>query len=83
MQRVFPMSSKPQSVPASSHARFVLHSQLLPEFGVGWSNVHLLRLEKEGKFPLRVRIGNNTVAWLFAELVAWVEQRVAQSRGAA
>lgn len=80
------MSSNTQpaaTIPAATHARFVLHSQLLPEFGIGWSNVHLLRLEKETKFPRRVRIGNNTVAWLHSELVAWVEQRVAQSRAAA
>lgn len=69
--------------PAASHARFILHDQLKPEYGAPWSNVHLLRLEKEGKFPKRIRIGNNTIAWLHSELVQWVEDRVAQSRAAA
>ena len=39
---------------------------------------HILRLEKDGRFPKRVRIGENRVAWLLAEVEHWIAVRVAQ-----
>jgi prophage regulatory protein len=72
----------PPIIPAATCPRLVLHRQLEPEFGVPWSNVHLLRLEKAGKFPKRVRLGANTIAWVASELGAWNEARIAQSRAA-
>lgn len=80
------MSNKfdpPASVTDASHPRFVLHRQLEREFGIGWCNVHLLRLEKEGKFPARHHLGKNTVAWLHSDIVNWVRKRVAQRSNAA
>jgi prophage regulatory protein len=37
---------------------------------VPYTPQHILRLEKEGKFPRRVQVGSNRVAWLESEL-AW------------
>lgn len=34
---------------------------------------HILRLEKAGRFPLRVRIGQNRVGWVYDEIVTWIE----------
>jgi prophage regulatory protein len=44
---------------------------------------HIGRLEKAGKFPKRIRIGERRVGWRLADVEAWLEQRVRESSGAA
>jgi prophage regulatory protein len=44
------------------------------------SRVTRWRLEREGKFPQRLRLAGNRVGWLAEEIVAWIESR---PRGAA
>jgi len=41
--------------------------------GVAISNSTLLRLEVAGRFPRRVRIGDHSVAWLAAEIDAYID----------
>lgn len=38
---------------------------------------------KDGTFPRPIKIGTYNVAWLESEIDAWVEERVAASRGGA
>ena len=64
----------------ATHPRFVLHDQLRPQWGIPWSNAHILRLEKKNKFPRRIRIGNNTIAWLDSDLAAYVSMCAAEGR---
>ena len=45
---------------------------------VPYTPQHILRLEKDGKFPRRVQLGANRVAWLLSEIEAWVAARVAE-----
>lgn len=40
---------------------------------------HILRLEKAGKFPRRIRIGERRVGWRLEEVVAWLNARAAAS----
>ncbi|QCO05475.1 helix-turn-helix transcriptional regulator [Azospirillum argentinense] len=44
---------------------------------VPFSRMHIDRLEKAGKFPKRVRIGENSVGWLENEVEAWIASRAA------
>lgn len=37
---------------------------------------HIRRLEAQGKFPKRIRIGENRVAWRRDEVEAWVQARI-------
>jgi prophage regulatory protein len=39
---------------------------------VPYTPQHILRLEKQGKFPKRLRIGDNRVAWLLSEVEGWI-----------
>ena len=39
---------------------------------------HIARLEAAGKFPKRIRLGVNRVGWLEQEVLAWLEERIAQ-----
>jgi prophage regulatory protein len=43
---------------------------------IAYSQNHLRRLEAAGKFPKRVRIGDNRVGWVRAEVEAWIEARM-------
>jgi prophage regulatory protein len=45
--------------------------------GVPWSRPHIDRLERAGKFPRRVRLGANTVAWVRAEIEALKANQIA------
>lgn len=37
---------------------------------------HIYRMEKAGKFPARVKVGANRVAWVQSEVLRWLELRV-------
>jgi prophage regulatory protein len=50
----------------------------LRKLGITFSGVHLLRLEKAGRFPLRLRLGAYRRAWLMTEIIEWIEQRAAE-----
>ena len=41
-----------------------------------YSAQHLRRLEAQGDFPRRVRIGANRIAWLRDEVEQWLADRV-------
>ena len=42
---------------------------------VGISKSHLSRLEKNGQFPQRIKIGQRRVGWSFNEVNEWLEER--------
>ena len=43
---------------------------------IPYSQNHLRRLEAQGQFPKRIRIGANRVAWLRDEVETWIEDRI-------
>ncbi|MCR8549781.1 AlpA family phage regulatory protein [Salipiger sp. P9] len=43
-----------------------------------YSPQHIARLEKAGQFPQRVRLGVNRVGWVEAEVLDWLEDRLAR-----
>jgi prophage regulatory protein len=45
---------------------------------VGISRRHADRLEADGKFPRKVKLGENSVGWLESEINAWIEARAAE-----
>ena len=44
---------------------------------VPYTRQHILRLERAGKFPKRIRVGANRIGWLLSEIEEWIEGRVA------
>ena len=42
---------------------------------VPYSDMHIWRLERDGRFPRRVRLGANRVGWSFREVQDWIESR--------
>lgn len=45
--------------------------------GLPWTRQHLLREEKAGRFPKRVRLGPSTVGWVEEEIDNWFSDRAA------
>ena len=58
---------------AESIPRIITKKQLAQL--VPYSAQHVLRLEKVGKFPRRIQIGERRVGWWLHEVLAWLEQR--------
>ena len=56
---------------------FVVNKPGLEERGIPYSNKHLLHLEKQGRFPKRLSLGERRVVWLLAELKDWIAARAA------
>ena len=46
---------------------------------VPYTPQHILRLEKRGKFPKRIRIGERRVGWRLSDVEAWLAERSAES----
>ena len=44
---------------------------------IGLSDATVWRLERQGKFPKRIKLGGNSVAWLESEVVEWLDERKA------
>lgn len=42
---------------------------------VPYTAQHILRLEKAGRFPRRLQIGQNRVGWLLVEIEEWISAR--------
>ena len=42
---------------------------------VPYTPQHILRLEKKGKFPKRINVGERRVGWWLHEVMAWLEQK--------
>lgn len=42
---------------------------------VPYTRQHIYRLEAAGKFPRRVKLGENRVAWREVEIIEWIETR--------
>ncbi|MFN0135088.1 MAG: helix-turn-helix transcriptional regulator [Phycisphaerae bacterium] len=46
---------------------------------VPYTPQHILRLEKQHRFPRRIRIGERRVGWLLSDIEAWLESRITAS----
>lgn len=53
----------------------------LQERGISFTRQWIKHLEREGKFPRRVPLGPNRVAWVESEIDEYLEQMIAR-RGA-
>lgn len=49
---------------------------------VPYCDQHILRLEKKGKFPKRLDVGENRVGWRLVEVEAWLRSRPVRSYSA-
>ena len=41
---------------------------------IPYSLTHIGRLEAQGRFPQRIRLGANRIGWLHSEVVTWITE---------
>jgi len=58
--------------------KLVSKKELKTVCGIPYSGAHIARLEAAGRFPKRIRLGQNRVVWLLAEIEEWLDARIAQ-----
>lgn len=73
-----PIPSQPCE--GSKQLRRLLNFQQLRAIGINWSREHLWRLEAKNKFPRRIYLSPQKVAWFEDEVLQWVEQRADERR---
>jgi prophage regulatory protein len=56
--------------------KFLRHDDLKAK-GIQWSRTHIIRLERAGKFPKRVRIGANSFGYVAEEIDNHIAQLAA------
>ena len=49
----------------------------LKQFGIPWTRTHLRRLQRAGRFPHHVQLGERTIGWLADEIDGWLRARAA------
>lgn len=57
--------------------------ELRRDKGVTYSDAQLLRKERDGSFPKRIRLGENRIGWVEGEIDRWIEGRIRERDGAA
>jgi prophage regulatory protein len=57
--------------------RILSYDELRAQKGIPYSKVHLWRLERHGKFPKRVQLGQSRHGWLESEIDDWLLERMA------
>ena len=60
--------------------RLLVSKKDLRALGIPYSFAHIARLEAAGRFPKRIRLGQCRVAWLYDDVVKWVQDRVQATR---
>lgn len=63
--------------------RMLRYRDLWEERGIPFSRSYINRLERAGKFPRRVKLGPNTVAWREDEIDEWLASRERATKEAA
>ena len=56
--------------------RLLTRKELRLEKGIPYTRVSLWRLERLGRFPKHINLSPTTVAWLEAEIDAWIAEKV-------
>ena len=56
----------------------IINSSGLREKGIPFSLPHIWRLEKVQKFPRRIKLGENRIGWVEAEIDEWLAAKIAE-----
>ena len=59
--------------------RVIARNQLKAEKGIGYSEIHLKRMEKKGQFPKSFPLGPGRVAYDEAEIDEWLKRQKASA----
>jgi prophage regulatory protein len=63
---------------SATQTRQLLTFANLKELGISFSREHLWRLERAGRFPRRIYLSPQKIAWFESEIVEWLADRSAE-----
>jgi prophage regulatory protein len=58
--------------------RVLSYPELRDQKGIVWSRAHVYRMIRAGKFPLPLKLGGGTAAWLEEEIDRWLGGHAAE-----
>ena len=61
--------------------RFAQFPDLESDYEIPYSRPSLARLEKDGRFPRRIRLSSNVIVWDRDEIEAWLQARADERDG--
>jgi prophage regulatory protein len=61
--------------------RLLVSKKELKALGIPYCAQHIARLEAQGLFPQRIKLGACRVAWRYKDVVNWIEARVLATHG--
>lgn len=67
-----------KELPALHHLRIITQKELCKL--VPYTPQHILRMEKAGKFPRRIKLGENRVGWRLIDIEEWLASRLPAER---
>ena len=73
------MSQHDQGLPENRRIRMLRLPQVIDATGLGKTKIY--ELQAEGNFPLRIKITAHSVAWVEADVQAWLAARIQTSMG--
>ena len=59
---------------------FLKHGAL-KDLGIPWTKAHTRRLSKAGLFVREIKLNKNTIRYLKSDVLAWLEERIANRDG--
>lgn len=62
----------------ATHLKLLGEDELSSKKGIKFHPRHLWRLRKAGKFPKPIKLGVQRIAYVEAEIDAWIAQRIAE-----
>ncbi|MGE0626717.1 MAG: helix-turn-helix transcriptional regulator [Hyphomicrobiaceae bacterium] len=60
--------------PSLDHLRIITEKEVISL--VPYTGQHIRRLEKAGKFPRRIKLGENRVGWRLIDIEDWLKARL-------
>jgi prophage regulatory protein len=62
-----------------NHLRIIRKHEVMRVSGL--RSTKIWEMEKKGEFPARIRLSERASGWIESEVHAWIERRIAASRG--
>ncbi|MCY1552701.1 Prophage CP4-57 regulatory protein (AlpA) [compost metagenome] len=75
------MATATQAAPAEKPPRFIKLPEVRKRTTLSTSEIY--RRIAAGTFPAQIMLGPKSAAWIEAEVIAWCDARIAESRGEA
>lgn len=61
----------------ANNRELLRYPELRDRYSIPYTPEHLIRMEKEGRFPRRIKLSHRCVMWRAEDIEAWLDSRAA------